>query len=139
MPSQPSSPCYCTNLRRAARTVTRFYDQELEDCGLRVTQFALLVHVHNLGPTPLHRLTEAVKLERTTLLRNLHVLESQSLISKKAEGKAHIIELTPEGERLLREAMPRWQATQKKIHAALTDEEHAILGRALQRLEALMP
>lgn len=134
-----SSPCYCTNLRRAARAVTRFYDHVLESSGLRVTQFALLVHLHTLGPVPLHRLAEAVKLERTTLLRNLHGLESRNLVSKRAAAKAHIIGLTPQGERLLCDAMPRWEAAQKKIHAALTDEEHAVLGRALQRLEALAP
>ena len=137
MSASSCTPCYCTNLRRAARAVTRFYDQGLESLGLRVTQLALLAHVQRLGPVPLHQLGEALKLERTTLLRNLHVLESQGLVLKRTEGKAHIIELTAQGEHTLHKAQPLWESTQQRLHEALTEEEHATLKRALQRLEAL--
>ena len=35
-------PCACANLRRAARTVTKLYEDQLRDSGLRATQFTLL-------------------------------------------------------------------------------------------------
>ncbi|HZD40950.1 MAG TPA: hypothetical protein VE131_09530 [Terriglobales bacterium] len=38
----PVLPCACANLRRAARAVTRLYDQELRGTGLNVTQLTLL-------------------------------------------------------------------------------------------------
>lgn len=32
--------CLCTKLRRAARSVSRFYDEALADTGLKVAQFS---------------------------------------------------------------------------------------------------
>src|SRR5882762_3786348 len=37
----PVLPCACANLRRAARAVTRMYNQELRASGLELTQFTL--------------------------------------------------------------------------------------------------
>lgn len=134
------TPCYCTTLRRAARAVTHFYDQGLKDSGLRVTQLSLLANLQRLGPVPLHDLGEAMKLERTTLLRNLQTLEGRGLVLRHADsGKAHMLELSPEGERILNEAKPLWERTQERMHAALSDEEHKALAAALRRLEELAP
>lgn len=134
------TPCYCTTLRRAARAVTAFYDHSLKECGLRVTQLSLLAHVQRLGPVPLHTLGEAMKLERTTLVRNLQALEARQLVQRHAgSGKAHMLELSAEGERVLREARPLWERTQQRMHAALNDEERAALAHALRRLEELAP
>lgn len=140
MTCQPFTPCYCTTLRRASRAVTNFYDQSLKECGLRVTQLSLLAHLQRLGPVPLHTLGEAMKLERTTLLRNLQTLEARKLVLRHAgNSKAHILELSAEGERVLAEAKPVWERTQERMHAALSEEEHKALAGALRRLEALAP
>ena len=40
--------CLCTKLRRAARSVSRFYDEALADTGLKVAQFSLLRHLQRL-------------------------------------------------------------------------------------------
>lgn len=140
MTCQPFTPCYCTTLRRAARAVTHFYDQSLKESGLRVTQLSLLAHLQRLGPVPLHGLGEAMKLERTTLLRNLQTLEGRGLVMRHADsGKAHMLELSSEGERILNEALPLWKRTQERLHTALSDDEHAALAGALRRLEELTP
>ena len=36
-PALPALPCACSNLRRAARTVTQLYSQELRKAGLEPT------------------------------------------------------------------------------------------------------
>lgn len=36
------SPCFCINARRAAQTLTRFYDQAFTPVGLTANQFSLL-------------------------------------------------------------------------------------------------
>jgi len=41
--------CVCFAARKAARRLTRLYDDPLAGTGLRSTQFTLLVLVHELG------------------------------------------------------------------------------------------
>ena len=48
--------CACFNVRSAARAVTQFYDEELEDTGLRITQFAILAVIRGAGSIPMQQL-----------------------------------------------------------------------------------
>ena len=136
-----SSSCYCTVLRKATRSVTKFYDAALEPSGLRITQYALLNHVRRLGPISLHALSSAIKLERTTLLRNLNLLLKQGLvrITPGKPAKIHLVELTEKGEALLQATRPLWEETQKKVGELFDSEERAVLRIFLQRLEDLVP
>lgn len=63
--------CDCTNMRRASRTLTQFCDKPLEPSSLKVTQYSLLDHLNRLGPLTMNELSQAIRLERTTLVRNL--------------------------------------------------------------------
>jgi hypothetical protein len=42
-------PCSCANLRRAARAVTRLYNQQLQSEDIEVTQFTLLMALNDVG------------------------------------------------------------------------------------------
>ena len=70
---QPAG-CYCTTIRKAARSLTKGYDKALEGTGLRVTQYALLNNIRRLEPVSFQDLSAAIALERTTLIRNLNLL-----------------------------------------------------------------
>jgi DNA-binding MarR family transcriptional regulator len=72
--------CACFNPRKVARAVTQLYDDALRPAGLRVTQFSLLVVVRMAGPVSVTRLAELTVLDRTTLTRNLELLERQGWI-----------------------------------------------------------
>ena len=67
--------CLCLHSRRAARRLTQIYDDALRSSGLRVTQFQLLSAVQSAGPVTQHRLADLLGTDRTTLTRNLGVLE----------------------------------------------------------------
>jgi hypothetical protein len=41
--------CACAMLRRAARSVTQFYDLVLSPCGLKATEFVSLKIIHDAG------------------------------------------------------------------------------------------
>ncbi len=71
--------CACYSLRRAARAITRLYDDFLRPSGLRVTQFSVLNATMLHGPVPLTKLAEMTVTERTTLTRNLTILEKKGL------------------------------------------------------------
>ena len=108
--------CVCANLRRATRVVTKMYDDALRPSGLKTTQFGLLSSLMALGSSTLSELAEETVLDRTTLTRNLEILEARGLIVTK-EGddrrERHLM-LTDQGVAAVTAAYPLWQAAQSR-------------------------
>ncbi|MDR2744532.1 MAG: MarR family winged helix-turn-helix transcriptional regulator [Desulfovibrio sp.] len=131
--------CYCTTFRKAARELTALYDAALEPAGLRVTQYSLLKNLQRLGPVSILRLCDALRLDRTTLVRNLKLLEKRGLTHSDTfpASKAHIVVLTEKGERLLSEAAPLWLKAQTEVHKNFSGEERLSLQGFLRRLETV--
>jgi DNA-binding MarR family transcriptional regulator len=109
--------CTCFTLRKAARAVTQLYDEALRPTGLRATQFSLLTLLRLAGKVPMTRLAEAAVMDRTTLSRNLEVLDRNGLVRVQpgADARVREVELTREGVAKLEEAFPRWQDAQRAI------------------------
>jgi DNA-binding MarR family transcriptional regulator len=116
--------CACANLRRASRAVTRMYDRILKPSGLRVTQFALLMAVRALGPVPVTILARKTLMDRTTLGRNLKLLEKKKYIrmTPGSDQRVREISLTENGLRVLLGAVPYWEEAQGKMVESLGPE-----------------
>ena len=119
----------CTNmkLRKATRLVSQAYDAALQSAGLKATQFTLLATLRGLGNPPLTKLAEAMVMDRTTLSRNLKPLVDKGLIRIATEQDQRIrqIQLTPQGKRLLDEALPQWQHIQNRVVERMGEERWA--------------
>jgi DNA-binding MarR family transcriptional regulator len=113
--------CACFNLRKAARAVTQRYDAALRATGLRSTQFSLLALLRLAGPIPMTRLAEEAVMDRTTLARNLEVLQRDGLVRLRTGEDARVreVEITRAGAARLGEAFPRWQAAQRSLGRSL--------------------
>ena len=113
--------CACVRARMAARKLTRLYDKALKPAGLRITQFTLLIAIKDGRAKSLSALADILAMERTTLLRNLKVLEDAGLVvtEPSGEGRALSLRLTPDGEKRLHEALPYWQDAQRKLETEL--------------------
>ena len=113
--------CASFNFRRAARAVTRFYDQALEPCGIRSTQFTILVGVAKTQPTSISALADVLVIDNTTLTRSLRLLKKQGLVSVSDRGakRQRFLALTPKGERTLAESLPVWRAAQERFVQSL--------------------
>ena len=74
--------CVCINLRRMSRVVSQIYDDALAPAGLKITQFCLLRAIERLGPASVGVLADDQELDRTTLTRNLALLERDGLIEQ---------------------------------------------------------
>ena len=109
--------CTCFNLRKAARAVTRVYDEALKPSGLRATQFSLLGVVANRGPAGMTELARALVMERTTLTRNLKPLMDQGFLQvvDGADRRRRPIGLTPKGRKAFDRALPLWRRAQAKF------------------------
>lgn len=113
--------CACLNVRRVARAVTRLYDEHLQACGLRSTQFVVLVGIQAHGSPALPALAEALGLERSVLTRSLTPLEREGLVRvvpSKAGGPSHV-QLTAKGRRRLEKGVPLWQRAQGRFEERL--------------------
>lgn len=131
-----NTPCICTHLRRAARGVSRHYDEALERFGINVAQFSLLRHLQRLDKPSISTLADAMGLDRSTLGRNLRVLEAQGLVAL-AEGsdlRNRLVLLTEQGRARLSAATPAWEQAQESLVADLGEAQRDELVRLLERL-----
>ena len=115
MPTSPAAAtCAAGTLRRATRSVARFYDAHLAQARLTTTQFSLLVSLEaRNAPAPLTELAAEQVLERTSLYRALEPLRRERLIAFSAgPGRTKLVALTPRGVRRVAEARPHWQEAQ---------------------------
>lgn len=114
--------CAANHTRRAARTITRAYDQALKPCGLKVTQFTILTALTKTAFDSITAMADRLALERSSLSRNLTRLEKQGLVRMTKNGRSQTIAITDAGREKLKEAYPLWREAQDKVEAAIGDE-----------------
>ena len=109
--------CTCGELRKAARAITLLYDNAMKSSGLLSTQFVVLDVICNSDATKISDLSEKQGMDRTTLTRNLSVLERQGFI-KISPGRDHrtrIVIATQKGRSAVTNALPLWKEVQGKV------------------------
>ena len=114
-------PCACANLRRAARTVTQFYDDILRPSGMRVTQFTLLQALTLAPRISQKELARLLESDSTTLTRTLaHLRRKGWLSSVPASDRRELrLSLTAAGHREYKRILPYWQSAQKRLGRTL--------------------
>ena len=130
--------CLCIDLRAAANKLTRMYDEIMAPSGISVTQFSLLHQIHRLDAPTLKELAEASDLERSTLGRNVRVLERQGLVSMKVGGDARTrtLHLTRNGVNVFKRAVPLWYSVQTQLIDRLGPAGRGQLNDLLDTLTA---
>lgn len=142
-PSRQPQPefCTCLAIRQAARHVSQYYDQYLARAGLRTTQFSILSKLKDRGPLTINELAEAMVMDRTTLARNILLLQRNGLIvvaRGKIDRRSKQLSLTDAGQKRLRKAWRYWSEAQAGFGAAFgvhQDLELRTLMRAVTSTE----
>jgi DNA-binding MarR family transcriptional regulator len=113
--------CAAFNLRRAARAISRRFEEVIGKSGLRGTQFTLLVAISTADGAPVTAIADALGLERTTLTRNLTPLERDGLlkIAPGSDRRVRRLHLTAKGRSALEQALPYWKRAQESVIADL--------------------
>ncbi|SMC81929.1 MarR family winged helix-turn-helix transcriptional regulator [Papillibacter cinnamivorans] len=134
-----SSVCNCVNLRRAAHTVTAAYDRALVPSGVKISQFSILKYIRGMAPVSVSDLARALRLDRTTLVRNLKPLEAAGLVKDSAPTgeRSRRLELTDRGTQTLAQANDLWMGAQKSLEEYLGAEELNTLRGLLLKLETM--
>lgn len=133
------SVCNCLNLRRASTAITKIYDEKLTPSGLSVSQYSLLRHILLLGPVSVSDLAVKIKLDRTTLVRNLKPLESAGFIADLSQKNARNrqLQLTEKGIEKYKEADQLWNDAQAFVEQNLGKENIEVLTSLLSKIENL--
>ena len=131
-------PCVCTALRKAARAVSRVYDEALAGCGMSTAQFAILRHVGRGEPLALSRLAEQLAMDRTSLYRALTPLEAKDWIAvAPGPGKSRLASLTAAGRAAMHNAEDDWQRVQSRITGDMGEAQWTALEAALRTITGL--
>lgn len=132
----------CTNLklRQLTRRITQHYDTELAQSGLKTTQYSLLSHVLKLGPVRPGDLALAMKMDASTLTRNLKPLLVAGWVqlAEGVDGRSRLITITDTGREKRQEAQRHWKAAQTSLNRLLGMQRvlalHALIDASLDIL-----
>lgn len=127
------------HVRRASRIVTQIYDTALRPVGLVQTQFSLLIGIQLLQPVAITELAAALFTDQTTITRNIRLLEQRGLVSfhRGEDLRRKLASLTPEGTRLLEQALPLWREAQEKVRRQIGERRWEQLLTLLSELQTL--
>jgi DNA-binding MarR family transcriptional regulator len=128
--------CLCHHARRAARAITRVFDEALAPLQLTGSQFNILVAVGARRSGSATDIARLLAMDRTTLSRNLKPLRAAGYLTTEggAGRRPSTVALTEAGQDLLAQASPLWQEAQGQLTARLGAGQSGLL---LQALEAM--
>ena len=121
--------CLCTALRRAALASTALYDEALAPSGLKVTMYRLMKKAAGGEPPSISELARRLGLDRSTLGRNVRVLERERLVALRsvADGRERAVTLTAKGRAALEATAPLWRAAQRDLRRRLDGRDAELL------------
>jgi DNA-binding MarR family transcriptional regulator len=127
--------CASSNLRRIERKVTDHYDAFLRPTGITAVQLPILAAIGAGLADSISSLAKALGLERSTLSRDLNVLEKKKLVEAVlgSDKRTRALRLTRRGLRTLDRAHEAWQSAQS--HLLSSSENLEELLRRLRRFE----
>jgi len=127
-------PCFLGRLLVAARAMTRLYNDEMRAVSLEITQFSILQLLQQLGPMTQNQLGERLAASKTTVSRNVGLLEKHGWVSVEVgeDRRAKVLSLSNRGRLLLEKAEPLWERAQARFRAEIS-------GAQLRALQDLLP
>lgn len=142
--SDAVKPQGCTNLklRELSRVVTRHYDAYVAPTGLKNSQYSLLSHVVLLGPVRPGELAARMKLDASTLTRNLQPLIAAGWVEQGPgdDARSRSVVATEAGRAKRSEAQRAWKQAQLALNARLGNQRvlalHSLIDDCLAALDA---
>ena len=130
----PARGCTNLKLKQASRLVARHYESYVSPTGLRNTQYSLLSGVVKLGPVRAGELASALRLDASTLSRNLQPLIDKGLVEVATgddDQRSRVVQATAAGLVLRQQAQKAWKRAQlalnKQLGAGRVAALHALL------------
>ena len=129
--------CLCLHVQRAARALSRLFDEALRPVGLTSGQFSLLNALNRPIPPAIAPVAQLLAMDRTTLTAALKPLERDGLVAiarDPNDRRNRLLRLTDKGREVLASAVPIWRETHDCVEACLAERKPADLRGALKAL-----
>jgi DNA-binding MarR family transcriptional regulator len=134
-----AATCACFHFRKAARVVTQYFDDSLQQVGLRSTQLVILIVLAVMRKISVARIAEILVMDRSTVARNLKPLARNELLTIEpgSDRRTRMVQLTDLGRRKLIAAMPIWERTQGTFTGRIGDPTWSVLLDQLNQVVAV--
>ena len=100
--------CIGNRLRCLSRIVDKQYRSRLKTFDITESQLSILFALKKLGKVEQGKIGEALVLERSTVSRNVKLLEKREIIARTSDYRPEI-ELTAKGDTLVNTLIPIWE------------------------------
>lgn len=126
-------------LARAARAVSRAFDDALAEAGGSLPVWLVLLNLKTRQVASQRELAEAVGVREATLTHHLNAMDAQGLLTRArdpANRRIHVVRLTPDGEAAFLRLREAATAFDRRLRDGLTDGDLDGLAGLLGRLAA---
>jgi DNA-binding MarR family transcriptional regulator len=134
------SECYSTTMRSTTRKITAMYDAALAPAGITIAQLALLRRLSNQTPISVEGLARSAELERSTVARNIRVLQKQGLVTlaeSTTDRRAVAILLTSAGLDARQRCDPLWDEAQDRFETQFGADRAEALRDLCRQFDAV--
>ena len=114
--------CLCLHAQRAARALSRRFDEAFRPLGITSGQFSLLNGLNRPEPPTIGAVASLLVMDRSTVTANLKPLERMGAVVVRVDEKdrrGRRAALTDAGRALLAAATPIWVAEHAAVEAGL--------------------
>ena len=139
MPSRPVRFPIGLRLSRAARVVSRAFDEALADAGGSLPVWLVLLNLKTRRIANQRELAEAVGVREATLTHHLNAMESDGLLTRRRDEvnrRIHVVELTEAGEAAFLALRDAAIAFDQRLRHGISAEELDGMEGLLDRLAA---
>lgn len=136
---RPTSPPIGLNLARAARLITRAFEDALGEADGSVSVWLVLLNLKIRPSANQRELAEAVGIREATLTHHLNAMENAGLLTRRRDQtnrRIHIIELTEAGESAFLRLRDAAVAFDQRLRRGISSEQLGSLDDLLNRLTA---
>ncbi|MGH2861913.1 MAG: MarR family winged helix-turn-helix transcriptional regulator [Solirubrobacteraceae bacterium] len=124
-------------LKHADRLLAELHVEALAPFNLHVRELGVLLVIDRSEPASQQQIAERMGVDRTTMVSIIDALEAKGIIARRPDAedrRRNLIELTPTGQEILRQATAASDAAEAKLLAPLTLEEDKQLRNLIARV-----
>ena len=118
--------CLCASMRQSSRNISKIYNKHLKASGEKINanQVSILVTISQIDHGSISQISSLLKMERTTLTRNLNVLKKAGWVKSNtgSDERFTYINLTAKGNKVLSKVFPHWSKAQEQVKKILGGE-----------------
>jgi MarR family transcriptional regulator for hemolysin len=135
---RPARPPIGLELTRAARSVSRAFDDALAKAGGSLPVWLVLISLKSQRRDNQRELADAVGIREATLTHHLNTMDAQGLVTRRrdpANRRVHLVEVTEAGEQAFLRLRAAAAEFDQRLRHGIADQEVAGLTDLLSRLE----